>query len=554
MTALNDTNNHQESAAQNDHATPSAGGAAASAERNSNSESQNNSIRWERINWPERVAVLASLLVLAVVTIPRLPPGVCHDDSGGIQLAAATLGITHPPGYVGYVSIGHVLTLVPGVNPAYMVTLGCWGAGMVVVFLAIMLQIRLGVNAFIAASLGLGFAYHHRIWSNLLMPEVYMPTLAFVAASAYLLVKYATLGKRRCLLWSALLFGVALSNRPPTLFVLPFLVAGWWCAENAWSSNFRSKLRTFVIVVIVAALPGVYAVGYLWVKDRPETTYNYLEAYNVEWQSLPSSNAGVGAKIDRITWLVSGAQFRTMMGTSWKRAKQKFRWLRGEILPDGLARILLYRAVTDIAVGLLVLLGAICVFKRSMTAGWLLIGMLIGSVAFVTFYRIHGDAADIRPLLFAVTVLIGAAVSNVFSRYGNGRLRYAAPGLFIIACVFTLADAPYRRTAGLHVDASEFAKNADLASLPQDAIVLSAWPNVTPLWFYQKVLTPRPDINIICAVGSNWRKLVEHDLDRPIYAATLSPPDWPGYTWKPLRNISRLERNEEEPPTRTRQD
>jgi len=73
------------------------------------------------------LTVALTITAIAVATIPRLPPGIRKGDSGGIQLAAAALGITHPPGYGGFVSLGYLFTLVTGVDPARAVSFACLG-------------------------------------------------------------------------------------------------------------------------------------------------------------------------------------------------------------------------------------------------------------------------------------------------------------------------------------------------------------------------------------------------------------------------------------------
>ena len=85
--------------------------------------SQKDHRSWPKLHPLDRAAIAVTLGIAIAVTVPRLPSSICLGDSGGIQLAAATLGITHPPGYVGYMSLAHLFTLVPGVDPAYMVSL-----------------------------------------------------------------------------------------------------------------------------------------------------------------------------------------------------------------------------------------------------------------------------------------------------------------------------------------------------------------------------------------------------------------------------------------------
>ena len=79
---------------------------------------------WTRLTWSDRLAILIAVMVIAAVTVPRLPPGICYGDSGDLQTASATLGIAHPPGYAGYVTLGYLITRIPGVDPACLVSPG----------------------------------------------------------------------------------------------------------------------------------------------------------------------------------------------------------------------------------------------------------------------------------------------------------------------------------------------------------------------------------------------------------------------------------------------
>ena len=178
---------------------------------------------WAKLRRADWIAPGLAVVFISVLAIPRLPPGVCFADAGDLQLASATLGIMHPPGYAGYATLGWFVSRVPGVDPAYMVSLACFASGLTAIWFCMLLQIRLGVSSWIAGALGLALTAHPRVWSNLLAPEVYAPTLALLAGAAYLLVRSVHRGVRRDMLLAALLYGLALANRPPLLFMLPYL-------------------------------------------------------------------------------------------------------------------------------------------------------------------------------------------------------------------------------------------------------------------------------------------------------------------------------------------
>ena len=85
--------------------------------------------RWPRLRRLDRMVIVAVVATVVGVTYPRLPPGICFGDSGGLQLAALTLGITHPPGYPGYATVGYIASHIPGIDSVRAVTLGYWLSG-----------------------------------------------------------------------------------------------------------------------------------------------------------------------------------------------------------------------------------------------------------------------------------------------------------------------------------------------------------------------------------------------------------------------------------------
>lgn len=471
-------------------------------------------------------------MVLIIATIPRLPRGICFGDSGGLQLAAATLGITHPPGYAGYVSLGHLATLVPGTSPAYMVSLACLGAGLLALLLGILLQVRLGVPTGLAATVALALTAHPRVWANLLAPEVYMPSLALIAGVAYLLAKYSRLGRRRELLLAGLLFGLALANRPPVVLLLPFVLIAWWIAERKRTTSWPRSIRSLLLAAGVAVLPAVYSLGYLLIRDKPETPLNYIQQYNEEFRTLPDSQAGFSARLERAVWHATGRQFHDRLGNTVSGARGRLIWLRNRLLPN--------RPLTFVIGLILVLFGAVVSFRRCPTSGLLLIGFAIASLVFLCAYRITDDAADFLPLMFAMAVFAGAALSTLFLRQSERQTRLATTFIFIVAAVFTLIHAPRRYPVGRAADARPYLMEIDLPSLPQSAMLCSSWASSCPLWYAQHVLGQRPDIDIINADPGNWPRFIAQDPDRPIFT-TSDPGHLDGFTVTPHFPLWQLE-------------
>jgi len=477
-------------------------------------------------------ALLLVVAVVAAVSIPHLPRGVCFGDAGDLQLASATLGIPHPPGYAGYVTLGYLATRIPGLSPAFAVSVLCMAAGIAVLVLCVLTQVRIGVAPWAAGAIALLLTSHPRFWQNLTTPEVYMPSLVFLTGAAYLLTRYAQTGGRKSLFAAAFLFGVALANRPPVLLTLPFFVAAWWPAARRWEPSRRHAWKSFVRVLAFAVLPGLYSVGYLWVRDTPQTPYNYIEHHNAEAGELPRTSDGWGAKLERIVWQASARQFHYRVGNGWSGVRTKLRWLRFELVA--------HDTVPFAVMALLGMLGIVRTFRRCATTGILLCGMGLQSLVFVCIFRDVGQAADLLPLLFPLAVFGGVALSTLFPIDGAWRRRLVAAGFMLVVTVTSVLDVPHRPNYAGSVDATDFLREADLATFPEQSIILSSWSESLPLLYARHVLGTREDVDVVIAQPGNWLRLAESFHGRPIFLAGTDG-NLKDRVVTPFRNMWRLE-------------
>jgi len=472
-------------------------------------------ILWRRLGPRDVFALALAVGLILWIGVPRLPPGVCVADAGDLQLAARVLGIPHPPGYAGYVSLAHLATLIPGVDPAYAVSLLCLGLGVFALLLAALIAIRLGVHPFVAAATSLALSAHTRVWQNLVTPELYVFSIAFSLGATYLMLRYLALGRSRDLLAAAFLLGIAIANRPPLLVLAPFFLWSWWRSSWRPRGSGSRVARQLLSLVAAASLPGVYSLAYFYARDNPATAYNYLDQHNDEARELPESTDGVAAKVRRVMWLATGEQFRDHFGNNWKRMRTKLRWLRYETIGREIPT----------AFGFLVLAatGAWTLLNRHRTAGWVVFAG--GAQAFVyrLMYRDDGQAADMLPLLMCMGILASVGVSRVIAP-GRGRWGEAL-GLAVLGATvaYTLRDAPDRPNYASNVDASDFLAQTHLESLPRDAVILTFWTHAPPLLYAQIVNTERPDISIVAAQIVNWRRMADQYAPRPIFVTTPSP-------------------------------
>jgi hypothetical protein len=485
----------------------------------------------------DRFALPIAIFVLLVCTVTGLPPGICFDDPGDLQAAASALGIAHPPGYPGYVSLGYLLTQIPGVSPAYAVTLGCLGAGLAALVIAGLMQTRLGVNAWIAATLVLALGVHPKVWVNMVIPEVYAPSLAFEVGAAYLLFRYLQLHRRRDLLLAALLVGFAFANRPPVGLALPAFALALWLGLRRRKADSRKPFRDLAWAALCFLLPCLYSYGYLYVRDTPAAPYNYIERCDADFDELPAADAGVRAKTRRLVWLTTGRQFRHSMGLRTAGLSGRLHWLTVQLGAQHDA--VFVTAVVAIAFGL------ILTNRRSPGCAVLLAGIALAAAIFICLYHVYDTAADVLPVLFAVTVLVGVVLSALFpSELGRPR-RILAVIIFLSACVWTVYETRRGPDMAATADATAYVETADLGTLPANALIICSWIDFPPLWYAQHVLTGRQDIRVVTA-NRHWLSLTREQAETgtaypgPIFLTNrITVP--PGARLTPCRNLWRID-------------
>lgn len=490
--------------------------------------------KWRRFSRADWMALCLLWSIVLFVTIPRLPPGVCFGDSGEFQLGSAVAGILHPPGYAGYVSLGYLITRIPGVDPAYLITLACLGTGLIAIWFCFAFQVRLGVNRWLAMATCLILTAHHRVWSDLLFPEVYMPSLALLAASAYMMTKYAHLGVRRDFYVSVFLFGFVLSNRPPILFALPFFLLAWWLSRKQWKLNLRRSSITLITGAAIIALPLAYSFTFYWVRDTQDAPVNYIRQHNEYTHVLPNIQNDWRVKFKRVIWLMSAKQFSYILGTDWPGIRSKIRWLKNKLLygqPKVLALIIV-----------IIILGIIISFKHDRIATWLLVGMGAQSLIFIFAYRIHGQAANILPLLFSATVFFGISGTILLSMFPILHQKIAL-GLAMLACLWTFMDVPHRSKIAKTQNALPFLRELDIETLPRNAVICTGWRLETPMKYAQYIHTQRSDLHIIATKSDMWEEIASQMTGRPVFV--IHPPSQlKKHVAIPYRNLWQLKSNQ----------
>jgi Protein O-mannosyl-transferase TMEM260-like len=480
----------------------------------------------------DRVTILIAVALPTLIAITRLPPGVCAGDSGDLQLSSVTLGIGHPPGYPILATFGYILTRIPFIDPAYIITLACALSGTIAAYLCGMIQLRLGVHPMIAGVGAVLFLGHPRVWFNVVGPEVYMPSMAMLLGALYCFMRFAEDGLRRHFFAATLLFGLTLFTRPPTLFALPFfLFATLMIDKRRKILGIETAKRTLLGALLIA-LPGLYSFGFILARDRDDVPYNYIGNYNTETGSLPETSSGIVARAERAVWMMTGQQFANDMGTTWPKVRSKLNWIRNRAFPFALSTLVPILAI--------VVAGVIASWRRRRCATIVLLGFVVQTIVFLCLYRVHGQAANLLPLLGAITIFGGVAISAAIERLAKKQQAVVATGIAILS-VGSMSMFVLERTnlAGLF-SATNFISQVSLETMPANSVIISAWGETTPLR-YAHYFAHRPDIQIETISLSRWPEFAEKFAGRPVFVPQMNRQLKSTFQVSKYRNLYLLE-------------
>jgi len=477
----------------------------------------------------DRWAPLAVFAVVFAAGYSHLPPGVCHGDSGDLQLACTTAGIMHPPGYALLVSAGYVLTRIPALDPAYLVSVACLASGALAISLAARLMITLGGAPWLAASLALLLAGRPLVWENLITPEVYAPALALLVAATGLFITYGRPGRRRDLFLGAALLGAAIVTRPPLLLAAPGFALAVWASRRAPGTRFRAA--PIAVTVACLLLPLAYSIAFFLARDAQGARHNYVAQYFHE--AAAPSQSGLSARLERVAWLMTGRQYHGQLDPRPDRVAARW-WWAGVTISQG-------NPALGASVAIAAAIGFVLLGRREPAAVSILGAILAGDLAFVGAYRDYGAAADLLPAMFALCVLVACALASVVERL-DAHPRHIAGVVIATATAGALfVSAGERSKPFERVGATEYLRDVDLARMPRGAHIFATWHDAPPLWYARDVLLKREDVEITNAPPSEWAARLTADpgaLARVFFTLPAAPPE--GHSLAPAGALWRL--------------
>ncbi|MFN8498488.1 MAG: DUF2723 domain-containing protein [Anaerolineae bacterium] len=482
--------------------------------------------------------ILVALVFLALYAA-TVAPGILPADSGEYQLAAATLGIAHPPGYPLYIMLGWLFTrLTPG-DPA-------WGLNLLSTLLAAatLAVVALGVQSLplgaktpftrvvapLAAALTLAGAT--TFWAQATTANIRILVALFTALLFWLGLRALARPAAARLAWLALVTGLALSHHGSLAFVaLPVWAAvGWaWLAARREGGRPRSGVRYVVLGLALLAVVG--ALGFLPVLYLPLRGAPGVPPH-------PAALVGAGAVLDHALARGFGGDM--------------FAFARPALLPD---RFAILADILRIQFGppllALAALGLVRIVLRGRVG--LLLGGGFALPAFVAItYRAPQTVEYLMPAYVALALLIGAALTGDWAvglsrwRAAQGRraviaARTAQVVALLGAVVFAIVNilALWPSYAALHKDDStRQAAEAFLAAAPPNAPAFAGWHGATPLWYLQFVDGIRQDVGVeyVAPAGAEyypttWRERLADATER---GAALATNRYPTYADAPF--------------------
>ncbi len=473
---------------------------------------------------------MATLALLGLAG-PRLAPGICMGDSGDLQVACATLGITHPPGYTAYVVVGWLACKAFAfADPAYVVTVACLCSMVMALALIMCLLTRLGMPVALAAGTPFFLILHPSVQTSLVLPEVYAPSLLCLSGAVYALVRYREEHRRHHLIASAALLGVLIISRPPSLLFAPGFAIALLLIERSHRRTWKQALRSLATACAALVLPIVLTATATVALDSQDAAYNYITEYAAIHEHPPQHDGSPYVHTERARWLLTGVEYRRHLNAAVRDVPARLVYLHDSL---ELARPI----VSAILAGLLII-GAVALLRRAREVGIIALTILIGQTVFLVFYQVEDQAADVLPWLFSATLIVGAACATVLTKLPT-RGRSIVSGAIALCMIawsamsFLRADNPAKS-----IDATAYLAGVDFASLPPNAVVIADWwgPETRPLWYARCVQTGRTDISVMSGPRQMWPLLVDRVPDRPIFLthADNLPQGWQVTSWNRL--------------------
>jgi len=471
--------------------------------------------------WRHSALVLAAALVLYLVT---LAPGVLWADSGHLQLGAVVGRVQGSAGsHPLWVWIAHAFTRLPIGDPAGRVN--AVSALMAAVTVAVVHRTLLecGIGRGAAALAAAALAVAHTFWWHAVVAEVYALTLALMAVTIWLALRWQRTGRRAYLVLTALTLGAGLLAH---LLVVVYVPAVLWLVWRRRRALRASDVWASIGAGVLGAAPLVALV----------------------WRDAAAMGLNAGEALRWALFTFEGYDFGpAMVAFSWRQ------------LPSDAMEWLAFLVLQYLGPALLAgLLGAVTIWRRAgRDVATFVLLLYLGAVAFAFAYRVGDRYVFYLPSYLPFALWVGFGFewgAEALARRLGGRpcpawVVGAALLLVVAVPVATYRLAPELVARGVtfrdtrHVpgprgrlyflwppkcgydDAETFAREA-LASVPPDGLLLADPVLAAPLVYVQRVEGRRPDV-VIRYCCWDLAEVLEQGGERPIALADTAPEVYP---------------------------
>ncbi len=432
------------------------------------------------IRRPRLAADLAVVgLPLAVLYLSTVSRDLGTVDSGELAAAAASMGVAHPTGYPLYLLLGRLFILGAGTSPIFAMNLlsvvAALGAALAVTALARAWirwsapADRISVGADLGAwSAGLLFGTNAVFWEQAAGNEVYALHLLFIALLLRQALCLARGVEARDLVITAWLVGLSVAHHLSIVFIAPAMAAAILAGLMRPEPGRRpASLRAWG----VAAALFVFAWSLVLVLPlrsarEPLLDWGDPERWDGFWRHILAAQYRV--------WLFeSGAQWSVQLRGWMTSLPSRLAWPALALIPLGLWA------------------------GRRRGRGGLVLGLaLIVTVAWASSYSIHDLAPYYLPADLVLTLLVGAGLAWLATRYARLMPVVAVVALAVVGLQAGLRFGDADRSDDHFI---RFHTEATLRLLPERTVLLSRFWDavVSPSIYLQQVEGQRPDVTVV---------------------------------------------------------
>lgn len=463
----------------------------------------------------ERFCAVTAFAAPLALFLASTYPGIEFADPGELQTVAAILGIAHPTGFPAFTLLGWIFAhALPGGDEAWRVSAMCALAMAAACGYLFLCARELGVSPASACGAALVFAAGSTAWTAASHADVQALGMLFAALLVWLALRWRGSGDLRFLAVAALLAGVAASNHPLAIFLIPGLLV--------IVANRRAGLRIgHVAVALLLIAAGLSLYAYLPIRsaivtlERSDRTLLLGFPPGMAFWDYNHPSSAAGFLRD-----VSGADFGPGSTIGAYLTPAPYLRLRDAYLP---------RLLGDFGPVVLALAAAgwtILWRRGALLAGGLLVTGLLPAIFGLGYLAEQDFERYFLSSFWIVALGASAGMDGVAIVLLRGRRRLQAAVALLVLCGAAIAIAASHRAILAHHDDDSGRRFIAYmrARTPENAIVVASWAYAPPLAYAAYVEHSFGDRIVVSGWPEEWEPAYRYWVRaRPIYAVSNQP-------------------------------